>query len=94
MFENREPSIFPHPASARWIPVLLVLGWAPLWLSDILGVGSAEGFAMPWGIGVTISGTALAVVSLPVQGFRLLMYFLNRSKPTPEPYREPPTRLE
>jgi hypothetical protein len=36
---------------------------------------------MPWGMGITLPCTLLAVLSIPVQVFRLLMYFLNRPKP-------------
>jgi hypothetical protein len=60
MFEDREPSIFPHPISAWWIPVLLLLGWGPLAISILLYPNNwsvAEGFGMVWGIAVGISST-------------------------------------
>jgi len=74
-------SIFPHPASAWWIPVLIAVGWGPIEFCDIFGVGSAEEFGMPWGMGVALPCTYLAALSVPVQAFRLLMFFLNRPKP-------------
>jgi hypothetical protein len=87
MFEDRGPSIFPHPASAWWVPILLVVGWGPLFALDIIypdpahiPINAGEGFAMPWGMGITLPCSVLVAVAIPVQAFRLLMYFLNRPK--------------
>jgi hypothetical protein len=83
MFEDREPSIFPHPASAWWVAILLAVGWGPLLISDILYPKkweAAEGFGMPWGIAVALPCTLLAALSLPIQIFRLLIYLLNRPR--------------
>lgn len=83
MFEDREQSIFPHPISAWWIPVLLVFGWAPPFVADFIETGRGAGgfFEMAWGMGITPPCTLLAALSVLIQAFRLLMYFLNRPKP-------------
>ena len=84
MFRDREPSIFPHPASAWWVPVLLAVGWGPLLVADLLYPQSwqaGEGFGMPWGMAVALPCTALCALSAVVQAVRLLTYFLNRPKP-------------
>jgi hypothetical protein len=80
MFEDLGPSIFPHGASAWWIPILLAIGCGPLFLSDLFDFGTAEGFAMPWVMGVTLPCTVAAMLSVPVQTFRLVMYFLNQPR--------------
>jgi len=80
MFEDREPSIFPHPASALWIPVLLAVGWVPLLVADL--VKSKDwAFGMAWGMGVALPCSFLTVVSAIVQPFRLAAYFLSRPEP-------------
>lgn len=81
MFRDRGPSIFPRPASAWWIPILLLIGWGPLYILDLVQFrdwNMAEGFSMPWGMAVAFPCTFLAGLSAPVQAFRLFMYFLNR----------------
>jgi hypothetical protein len=85
MFEDREPSIFPHPASAWWIPVLLAVGWAPLYLVDFIHNGELrKGFAMLWGVGITIPCSELTVISVTIQAFRLLSYFWSRPEKPPK----------
>ena len=87
MFEDRDPSIFPHPASAWWIPVLLIVGWLPLYLADFLYSHNwkvGEGFGMAWGMAVALPCTALAAISIPVQAFRLFVYFWSRPKQPPK----------
>jgi hypothetical protein len=84
MFEDREPSIFPHAASAWWIPILLALGWGPLYIADILYSQDGqvtEGFGMPWGMAVALPCTLAAELSVLVQACRLFTYFINRPKP-------------
>jgi hypothetical protein len=84
MFEDREPSIFPNPASAWWIPVLVAIGWGPLFMAGFFlnsNRSDAASFGMAWGMAITFPCTFLAVKSVPVQMFRLLMYFVNRVKP-------------
>lgn len=84
MFGDRGPSIFPHPVSAWWIPILLGLGWCPLLVADVFAhdnFNAGEGFAMPWGMGVALPCSVLAALSVCVQAFRFLMYVLNRPKP-------------
>jgi hypothetical protein len=85
MFEDRHHSIFPHPASAWWIPILLAVGWIPLYIADFLTKpgdwATGENFGMAWGMGIALPFSALAVLSVLVQAFRFLMYFLNRPKP-------------
>jgi hypothetical protein len=89
MFQDREPSIFPHPASAWWVPVLLAVGWLPLSIPDLFrdpyavknGITKGMGFAMAWGMGVAFPCSCLAAVSSIIQIFRFLMYLLNRAKP-------------
>jgi hypothetical protein len=79
-----EAPVFPHPTSAWWIPILLALGWGPLSVADLFYPQDwkvAEGFGMGWGMGGAFPGTTLAALSVPIQAFRLLMYFLNRPKP-------------
>jgi len=86
MFEDREPWIFPHPASAWWVPVLLIAGWGPLFIADLLYPGDwkvGEGFGMPWGMAVALPCTVLAVISVPVQAFRLFSYFWSRREKLP-----------
>ena len=78
---NRLRSIFPHPASAWWIPLLLVVGWGPLEVASLLyphdwKVG--EGFGMAWGMAVAVPCTGLAALSTFVQACRLLAHFLSR----------------
>jgi hypothetical protein len=83
MLEEREPSIFPHPMSAWWIPILLTFGWGALFLVDIFhldGPGE-DGWTLAIGNGIAIPCTLAAVISIVVQVFRLLMYFINRPKP-------------
>ncbi len=56
----------------------------PLWIADLLYPRDwkvAEGFGMAWGMGVTLPCTALSAVSLVVQGFRVIAYFLNGPRP-------------
>jgi len=87
MFEDRGPSIFPHPLSAWWIPILLVIGWGPLYVADFIyrrNLGEGMGFGMGWGMGVAFPFSILAALSVPIQAFRLLMYFINRPKPIPK----------
>ncbi len=83
MFEDREPSVFPHPISAWWIPILLTLCWGALSLVDIFHIDARgeDGWTVAIGIGVTLPCTLGAVISVPVQMFRLLFYFLNRPIP-------------
>jgi hypothetical protein len=84
MFNDREPSIFPHPASAWWVPVLLGVGWGPLFVADLLYPQNwkvAEGFGMGWGIGIALPCTVLSAVSVVAQAFRLIAYFRSRPKP-------------
>jgi hypothetical protein len=83
MFEDRGPSIFPHAASAWWIPIFLAVGLGSLFSVDILHLdGSGEdGWTFAIGNLVALPCTAGALLSLLVQVFRLLMYFVNRLKP-------------
>jgi hypothetical protein len=84
MLEDRGPSIFPHAVSAWWIPILVAVSWGALCLVDIfhLDAPGEDGWTLAIGSGVTLPCTVAAVFSIPVQVFRLLMYFLNR--PTPD----------
>ena len=84
MFEDREPSIFPHPVSAWWVPIVLVIGWGPLFVADLIYPGAGMGFGMGWGMAVAFPCTILAAISVPIQALRLLMYFLNRPRPIPK----------
>lgn len=82
MFEDREPSIFPHALSAWWIPILLVIGWGAPFSVDVFhldGPGE-DGWTLAMGNLVALPCTAGALLSIPVQIFRLLAYFLNRPK--------------
>jgi hypothetical protein len=65
MSEKRKPSTFPLPASAWLIPVLLIVGWGPLFIADLVstdvgsGFGGASGksgagFGMAWGLSATL----------------------------------------
>jgi len=88
MFEDRGPSIFPHPASAWWVPILIVLGPGLLLILDIIypdpahaSADLAEDFGMPWGAGIALPCCALLMVAIHVQAFRLFRYFLNCPKP-------------
>jgi hypothetical protein len=82
MFEDRGPAIFPHAVSAWWIPILSVVGWGSLLLVDIfhLDAPGEDGWTMAIGFGVALPCTFAAVLSVPVQMFRLLMYFLNKPR--------------
>lgn len=75
---------FPHWASAWWIPVFLSIGWGPLLLSELLAPplrdGENVGFAMAWGLTVSLACTALVGVSLLIQLFRLVGLLLDRQK--------------
>lgn len=76
-----ERRIFPHAASALWIPALLAIGWTPLLI--IAFVTDSEGWT--WlGFDIAIFNSFCAVLLIPVQAFRLLMYFINRPKAYPE----------
>ena len=44
VFEDREPSIFPHPFSAWWIAVFLAIGYVPSFLLP----GKIEGWGRAW----------------------------------------------
>ena len=81
MFEDRGPSIFPHPASAWWIPILLALGWGPLYLMDLFMSRENWGPAMAWGMAVAVPCTFVAALSVLVQACRLFAYLINRPKP-------------
>jgi hypothetical protein len=81
MFEVRGPPIFPHAASAWWIPILLTFGWGPLYLMDVFLKPENSGPVLVWFIVVALPCTIAAALSVPAQAFRLLMYFLNRPKP-------------
>jgi hypothetical protein len=87
MFEDREPSTFPQFSSAWWIPILLAVGWGPLFADDLIygnvsnsGMNPGMGFAMAWGMGVALPCTLSAVVSIVVQAFKLLLYVLSQPK--------------
>jgi hypothetical protein len=72
-------AIFPHAASAWWIPFLLALGWGQLVLIGFLIPNS---FLLALLSVYTVAlCSILAVLSAPVQALRLLMHFLNRPKP-------------
>ena len=86
MFEDREGSIFPHPLSAWWVPILLVVGWVPLFVAYAVycalhtdGWGFVD-FLARWEMFVTLPFTALGATSTLVQAFRLVAYFLNRPR--------------
>jgi hypothetical protein len=70
-------SVFPHPASAWWIPVLIVVGWVPPFILELFGESR---WILAWIVSITLPCTILAVVSVPIQAFRVLMYFINRPK--------------
>src|SRR5260370_32909524 len=74
-------SIFPHPASALWAPALLIVGWSPLFVGDLLypprGDGFGMGFAMAWGLDVMLPCTVLAAVSILIQLLRLLKRYFK-----------------
>jgi hypothetical protein len=83
MFEDRGPSIFPHPLSAWWIPILLVIGWGALSFDDLFhldGPGE-DGWIFAIGNLITLPCSVAAMLSILLQMFRLVMYFLNRPKP-------------
>jgi hypothetical protein len=83
MFEDREPSIFPHALSAWWIPILAALGWGPLYITGILYPNDwkvAENFGMAWGMAVAFPCTFAAAISVLVQICRLFTYFINRPR--------------
>jgi hypothetical protein len=83
MLEDRGPSIFPHAMSAWWIPILLMTGWGALFLIDVFHLDrpGEDGWTLAIGTGVTLPCTVAVMLSIPVQIFRLLMYFINRPKP-------------
>jgi len=83
MFEDREQSIFPHPVSAWWIPVLMAFGWLPVIIAEFVetGAGSAGSSEEAWVMAITLPCTLLTALSVLIQAFRLLLYFLNRPKP-------------
>jgi hypothetical protein len=77
VFEDREPSIFPHPLSAWWMVVIagvfVVTGLAVDFFDpDNEGTLAAAIFV----IGVPC--LFLLAVMTPIQLFRLLLYFVNR----------------
>jgi hypothetical protein len=83
VFEDREPSIFPHPLSAWWIPILLGLIFGTGFLLDILfsnDEGTAAAFVPP----AFLLFWTVVLVLVPIQAFRLLMYFVNRAPPSPK----------
>jgi hypothetical protein len=86
MFEDRGPSLFPHAMSAWWIPILLAVGCGAIFLVDIFNLDApgADGWTVAIGNGIALPCTLAAVLSIPVQMFRLLMCFLNRPSPTPK----------
>jgi hypothetical protein len=82
MLEDRGPSIFPHAASAWWIPILLLVAWGSLLSVDIFhldGPGE-DGWTFAMGNLVALPCTVGALLSVLVQIFRLLIYSLNRPK--------------
>jgi hypothetical protein len=86
MFEDRGPAIFPHAASAWWIPILLAIGWGALFLVDLfqLEPPGEDGWTLAIGMGITLPCTLAAAFSVSVQIFRLLMYFLNQPRSVDE----------
>ena len=75
---------FPHPLSAWWIIVLLVVGWGGLWLGEQFFKGSMQernmARAMAWGMAVTLPCTLLSILSGFVQAFRLVLYVASRPR--------------
>lgn len=82
MFEDREPSIFPHPLSAWWIPILAGM---------IVGTGFIIDAFFPNDEGVTAAFippalllSMIVLVLLAIQAFRFIMYLVNRVPPLPK----------
>ncbi len=65
---------FPHIASPWWIPILMIIGWAPVLGAEFFG---NLPFAISWGF-VTITCEIVAVFSLVLQASRLTAYVLGR----------------
>ena len=70
MFEHG-PSIFPHPASAWWVPILFVFGPGLFLVLYIIypdpgrdSANFAKDFGLPWGIGIALPCWALLVVAI------------------------------
>jgi hypothetical protein len=73
VFEDRGRSIFPHPASAWWIPILFGVGWGPSYVADLLYPGNwevGEGFGMGWGMAIAAPCSLLVAISVLAQVFR------------------------
>jgi hypothetical protein len=84
MFEDRGQSIFPHFLSAWWIPILLVIGWGPLFVADFIyrrNPGEGLGFEEGWGMAIALPFLLLAGLSVLIQALRLITFFINRPKP-------------
>jgi len=97
MFENRERSIFPHPLSAWWAPILLSVGWGPLLVADWLYPNDwhvAEGFGMGWVMAVAFPATLLFALSLFAQACRILAHLFSRPEPvSDQDSPKPKTRI-
>jgi hypothetical protein len=75
---------FPHPGNALWIPVLLLVGWGPLMVADVLYPHDwkvAENFGMAWGMAVAVPGALLALLSGIFQVLQFLADLWARPKP-------------
>lgn len=78
----RNRKSLPNPLSAWWIPLLLGIGWLPMFGADTIlrfwphsnSHYQVAAFGMAWGFDVAVPFTILAVISILIQMVRFVLW--------------------